>query len=473
MKKILSVILVLFLLCGNVYSSETPQITVTYNREIATVSVTGTVSGNAVKASLMVLRPGASVTKMDENTQTFFEAAIHADETAVTEGAYTFDTFSVANCTPDTYTLRVACGKEVTEYPINIATEAQALTLMKDAVTAIDVLDNLTRFNEIYNLDIATDSVFDKIGTAGQQETALRIANANPATKTELKEEFDRNNLLYKIYLGPWTAVGPILQNNASLLGIDLSELNKVSDPATVYKALTGTLYTGTDFNTAYLAAVANNPKLPVNNGAIRPGGGGGGAYMPTATPETAQPSPAPTDSFSDVPNSHWAFNSVNLLSKRGIINGKGNNLFAPEEKVTRAEAVKMIVLTFSLKASDTAVSFSDINEADWSYSYICSAVSGGIVNGYTKNMFGKNDFVTRQDLAVMLYRAALKTNLISSGENTLVFSDAESIADYAKEAVTALANEEIINGYNGFFLPGATATRAETAKMLSAFLTE
>lgn len=480
MKKIISVILVLFLLCGSVYSSNLPQLNVAYDRETGTVSVTGSITGTVQKVTLMVLRPNASVDAMDAGTAGFFTSAIHADEATVTEGTYTFSDFDVSVYDPGVYTIRVSDGKNVWEKTINAATEAQTLDLIKNAKTPDDVSDCITRYNDIYGLDISENSLFSKLDAIGQQETLTRIANANPQNKAELKTLFDRNNLLYKIYQGPWTALGTLLTDHASLLGIDASLLNSVSDASNVYKSLCGTLFQGTaDFGTAYLTAISQNQAVIPGGGFVSGGGGGGGggaAYMPPVTPNPdnkPQTTPQETDTFSDVPNTHWAFDSVTKLSKKAIINGKGENLFVPEDKVTRAEAVKMIVLTFLGETASEPLSFADLKESDWAYPYISTAVSNHIVTGYSNTLFGKDDFVTRQDLAVMIYRAASAKNMLASEATEQAFSDADSISDYAKTAVNALANANIINGYNGFFLPGANATRAETAKMLAAFLGE
>ena len=78
---------------------------------------------------------------------------------------------------------------------------------------------------------------------------------------------------------------------------------------------------------------------------------------------------------------------------------------------------------------------------------------------------------ITRQDIAVMLYRAAEKLKEGFLTEGTLAFEDKESIAQYAAEAVASLSEKGIINGINGRFMPTENATRAQMAKMLAAFV--
>ncbi|MDY4212287.1 MAG: S-layer homology domain-containing protein, partial [Eubacteriales bacterium] len=82
---------------------------------------------------------------------------------------------------------------------------------------------------------------------------------------------------------------------------------------------------------------------------------------------------------------------------------------------------------------------------------------------------FGIGMNITREDMAVMIYRAyRLNVKKIGEYEKEFAFADDENISDYAKEAVYVLKNMSVINGTdNGNFAPKSLATRAEASKML------
>ena len=75
-------------------------------------------------------------------------------------------------------------------------------------------------------------------------------------------------------------------------------------------------------------------------------------------------------------------------------------------------------------------------------------------------------DAVTREELCTMIYRAM--PELFKNNNSETVFTDDSDISDYSREAVYALFNEKIINGYSdGSFLPKNNSTRAEAAKIV------
>jgi len=216
-----------------------------------------------------------------------------------------------------------------------------------------------------------------------------------------------------------------------------------------------------------------SKPSGPVSEGRVPSGGGGGGgasAPNPTQTPTTT-PTPSNTPEptapisacpFSDMTGADWAEDAVEYLYKEGIINGRSENTFAPNETVTRAELVKMIVEAFEVTAGNESAAFGDVTEGDWYASYIKKAASAGIVNG-ADGAFRPNDGITREDAALIIFRAL---GLENSGEIT--FSDAADISDYAKDAISAMVENGYINGMgDGSFKPKATLTRAQAAQLI------
>lgn len=169
---------------------------------------------------------------------------------------------------------------------------------------------------------------------------------------------------------------------------------------------------------------------------------------------------------FTDIDNSHWAYNAVADLTNKGIINGKGNGVFAPDSTVTRAEFVKMLCIAKDIKA-EGPISFRDVERYAWYEEYVAAAFNAGLVKGISENEFGVNLPISRQDICTILYRS-LKVN----EENELQFADSESIAEYATDAVAYFAKEGVVNGFeDATFRPAAKCTRAQAAMIIYNYL--
>lgn len=168
---------------------------------------------------------------------------------------------------------------------------------------------------------------------------------------------------------------------------------------------------------------------------------------------------------YNDVSSEHWAYNYINTLSQKNIVNGYDDNKFMPELNVTRAEFVKMLVETFNVPMQGSEP-FADVNESDWFSKYLCGAYSAGLVLGDGEK-FNPDNAITRQDAAVMIYRFA-KYYGVSFETGNSIFVDNSAIADYAREAINALNTSNIINGMpDGTFAPVNNTTRAEAVKMI------
>lgn len=173
------------------------------------------------------------------------------------------------------------------------------------------------------------------------------------------------------------------------------------------------------------------------------------------------------TKPFIDIDSVPWAEESIVALEKKGVISGREKMKFEPNESVTREEFVKMIVTSLGIEVEDAECSFDDVFESDWYYPYVANAYTAGIINGVTEQFFGSGTDITREEMAVIIYRAAeFVGEHLEYGAYS--FHDNSSISEYAQEAVGALSNANIMNGKdNGCFEPGATATRAEAAKVI------
>ncbi len=223
------------------------------------------------------------------------------------------------------------------------------------------------------------------------------------------------------------------------------------------------------------------NGSIQVKGNAQTPGSGGNNGSSGTTKPSqpttpTTPDTPDQSDAvFSDVPATHWAYASVMELQKRGIINGVQKVIFAPNAEVTRAQFMKMLagVAGAQVGEPDKALPFTDVAEGSWYTPYVAWAYQTGVVNGVSATSFAPDAPISRQQICAMLQRLAEKQG-ITLPEKTaeITFKDQESIQDYAKTAVTAMQKAGLLSGYeDGTFRPANHATRAESAKILAAFL--
>lgn len=221
----------------------------------------------------------------------------------------------------------------------------------------------------------------------------------------------------------------------------------------------------------------SSNSGSPSSSGGNR-GGGSGGSIGGTKTYPTVVPDTDNKDIelnyyvFDDLDSVEWAREPICKLAEMGVLRGKEYRLFYPNDNITREEFVKMLTVAYKLNIENKTAKFTDVNADDWFMPYVAAALENGIVNGVSDDMFGTGQNITRQDLAVMAYNAALKNGVEFNIEGVQKFSDDDKISDYAKTAVYALKSQDIVNGIDGKnFAPQDTATRAEAAKILYALI--
>mgnify|MGYP000926758708 FL=1 len=199
-------------------------------------------------------------------------------------------------------------------------------------------------------------------------------------------------------------------------------------------------------------------------------------SYVPTTTPTPVQDTVVSvTYGFTDIADVQWAIESINALYSKGVISGVEPNVFAPNNNVTRAQFVQMLVKAFGFTAEDAVANFSDVSTDAWYYNSVAIASKLGIVSGYEDGTFGADNEITRQEMAVMAYRAAQVAQVAFKTVNEPVqFADQDEIASYALEAVSTMQQAGILNGLDGqLFAPNANATRAQAAKIVYGLITQ
>lgn len=186
----------------------------------------------------------------------------------------------------------------------------------------------------------------------------------------------------------------------------------------------------------------------------------------PTSTPEaTMAPTSSPSGQiFGDVAEDYWAYSYIMDLYANNIVNGDKDGNFYPENNVTRAEFTKMAVSLFQIESLITESAFTDVPADEWYAEYVAAAAEAGIVTGTSETTFSPDETVTREQMATIIGR---KLNLTSETDSE--YADADIIADYALGYVTGLTEAGYLTGDDsGMFRPQATATRAESATLLS-----
>ena len=165
---------------------------------------------------------------------------------------------------------------------------------------------------------------------------------------------------------------------------------------------------------------------------------------------------------FSDLGNVSWAKEPITALYNMGIVNGVGNGLFDPQSPVTREQFAKMIVGVMGYTVNSGATTTFSDDAGDWYTPYIAAAVEHGIITGRDDGTFGVGDYITRQDIAVIIHRTQG-----SPAVEIHEFPDSAAISDYAVTAVSYLYSAGIASGDDmGNFNPVNSATRAEASKM-------
>lgn len=165
----------------------------------------------------------------------------------------------------------------------------------------------------------------------------------------------------------------------------------------------------------------------------------------------------------------HWAEETLSNFVQSGIINGyaeaNGTVTVKPQNPITRAEFVKILVESLHLESNANAKSFSDVRQGEWYYQYVRAASSLGLVNGVSDTEFAPAKEITRGEIAALIVRAFEKT--VPFEGTPKEFSDVNNY--WGKSYVEAASQAGIVNGdvSGTTFRPNDLSTRAEAMVML------
>lgn len=174
---------------------------------------------------------------------------------------------------------------------------------------------------------------------------------------------------------------------------------------------------------------------------------------------------------FSDVKRDDWYYDAVAYAYDKKLFNGTGEG-FSPNQPMTRAMLVTVLHRAAAQESGELKNPFMDVPEGSWYTESIIWAADSGLVNGVSENAFAPDVSITREQLAVILYRYASMCgyDVAVSGEK-LSYSDTSDISIYAEEAMAFAVEIGVLKGSDGRLEPKREATRAEVATMLMRFL--
>lgn len=339
--------------------------------------------------------------------------------------------------------------------------------------------------------DVSIYNQYMSLPQKQRESVKSKIDSKSPTAVSEFKKSFEEAVLNTRLVnAGNYSNVQAILKENSGLFGgtgVNVSNLS-VNEAKYINSHITDADISIDRIANIVKAALSDADKN-VNIGGGGSGGSGGsgssypkkgsnsegisgsnvGLQLPSNLSLNTQKPDAskPNEQFKDLGGYEWAKKEICALAERGIINGYGDGIFKPAGDITREEFVQIIVSAFKVELGQQGAEFTDVDSGRWSYGAISAAANAGIVAGVSNREFAPEANITRQDAAVMIYRA-----LEYKGKNIdgtlLEFTDSENVADYAVNAVTALSSNGIINGMgDGSFSPRALATRAQAAVMI------
>lgn len=358
---------------------------------------------------------------------------------------------------------------------------------------ANNVVEVLTKYQDLIEADL---TMLDVLNGNAKEYAMNWLQNGSYTTVEEVEEAYIESVILGAVSrpLNYAEIRQALMDTYQSTVALDTTRFNQVKDQSQVFKAMLNTNYTSLEqVKLAFGQAVEN--RLSAESGGSTSGGSGGGgssggggtaigggASGPALPGQTGTSSNNPSDvdqpgvqmGFSDMDSVPWAQDAVNTLYNKGIVKAAADGKFRPDDAITRAEFTALVVRAFELEGTGGEADFADVNADDWYYSVVAAAAANGIAQGIGGGLFNPDANISRQDMAVIIDRAAKLKGITFGADGTaMAFADADQIALYALEAVENMRIAGIINGNgDGTFAPQANATRAESAKMIAAVLT-
>lgn len=175
---------------------------------------------------------------------------------------------------------------------------------------------------------------------------------------------------------------------------------------------------------------------------------------------------------FSDVKTDSWYYQDVQAVVEKGLMQGVSSTVFQPDAYVTRATVLTVLWRLEGSPEAETP-SFTDVPADSWYAQAAGWAQAAGIAAGYNSSTLGAGDTITREQLALFLYRyAQYKGDTIASGVLDL-YPDGDRVSPWALDGMKHALGAGLITGTNQNTLsPLGWATRAQLAVILERLMT-
>lgn len=381
----------------------------------------------------------------------------------------------------------------------------RAVRMMPYSSTAeLDLTNAGNRLGSLYRYGLAENVKFDSsIAVSGAPEVEvsdngvqLQITSnlGNTSIKSDLAIIFTNDESAYKVILPYDTKIAYTLNNSEIPTGT--YKLYLVKDNITYDLKLEWTNSSNYGaFPTAYNVAVKSNlpddlvygsgiyyPNTSFTISAVTNDGykfegwyigdnlvSNDANYTTTATSDMTIT--AKFSGYTDVKKTDWYYDAVNYVNENGIMTGYSETQFAPNDKLSRAQACQVIYNIADANEQATEAIFSDVPLGQWYTNAISWASKNGVVSGYGNNLFGPDDAITREQMAAILYRysgaPSVETNNLGN------YTDANQISNWATDALNwCVENKIMVGNGNGTMTPNKIISRAEVATIMMNYFT-
>ena len=363
--------------------------------------------------------------------------------------------------------------------------ESCAIASVEEGRTAAEILDRLIKYKDILGIDPSLAEELDN-----PQEVGAHIGGRTYAQAVQLQARFLESVCVSAFNQATRGKMEALLRTYQDQLSLPAAYQSAAKEQkSALYKDLESVRnFDSYDDVSNYIKdwfTGGNTGNAGSGGSSGGSGGGGGGSasgissgglsagMADTSKEHTDQDYTAsaltPAAKFTDLETVPWATEAIEYLANQKVIQGVRADAFEPDRAVTREEFVKILVGAFGVSWSGQVTEFADVDAAAWYAPYVFAAAEKGIVQGIDAQHFGIGTEISRQDMAVMLYRT-LQILEREPQKNAAVqsFADGSQIAEYAKEAVDALCGYGVMNGVSETeFAPEEHATRAMAAKVI------
>jgi len=311
--------------------------------------------------------------------------------------------------------------------------------------------------------------------------------NLTVSSVEDMKDKAQMSNIFYDLNHVDFVNMTKLFKTNYNKIGLsdnsfyefykglstkNCEEVNKLVVLALFQKPV----YKTDDFVKIFENAV-DNIKAKLNNDSSKGGASGGGGRGSTKTvvktDEVIIPTPVIPDltdllpkahHFTDIDETPWAKEAISALAEQNIISKAEK--FRPSDFILREEFVKILMATLKISPDETQSSFEDVGQGEWYTPYIATGEKLGLINGLDERTFCVGKYITRQEMAVLIFRCIKHLGISLDGVHEVIeFEDSDLFADYAVEAIKEMQKFGIITGKDNYrFDPLGNCTRAETA---------